>query len=78
MSPKPLDVQGQPAHVVLSLIGQHWFEKKIWASIIVDLPSDHPNNAAMSCKIWNFFGSDLSRARKCSKWFVTICLDSSS
>lgn len=31
-------------------------------------------SAAINCKIWNFFGSDRSRARKCRKWLVTICL----
>ena len=31
-------------------------------------------SAAISCKIWNFFGSERSSARKCKKWFVTICL----
>lgn len=29
---------------------------------------------AMTCKIWNFLGSDRSRARNCKKWLVTICL----
>lgn len=37
-------------------------------------PSSQPKRAAMSCRIWNFFGSDRSRARKCNRWFVTICL----
>jgi hypothetical protein len=32
-------------------------------------------SAAISCRIWNFLGSERSRARKCKKWFVTICLD---
>jgi hypothetical protein len=29
---------------------------------------------AIICRIWNFLGSDRSRARNCSTWFVTICL----
>ena len=28
----------------------------------------------MICKIWNFLGSDLSRATKWRKWFETSCL----
>lgn len=28
----------------------------------------------MSCRIWNFLGSERSSARKCRKWLVTICL----
>ena len=31
-------------------------------------------SAAINCRIWNFLGSERSRARKCKKWFVTICL----
>lgn len=33
--------------------------------------------AAINCRIWNFLGSERSRARKCRKWFVTICLEES-
>jgi hypothetical protein len=36
--------------------------------------SVHPKSAAMICRIWNFFGSDRSRARNWRKWLVTICL----
>jgi len=32
------------------------------------------SSAAINCRIWNFLGSERSRARKCKKWFVTICL----
>jgi len=32
------------------------------------------SSAAINCRIWNFLGSERSRARKCRKWFVTICL----
>jgi hypothetical protein len=31
---------------------------------------------AMIWRIWNFLGSDRSRARKWRKWLVTSCLDS--
>ena len=30
--------------------------------------------AAINCRIWNFLGSERSRARNCKTWFVTICL----
>jgi hypothetical protein len=41
-------------------------------------PSFQPRSAAISCNIWNFFGSDRSKARKCRKWLVTICLNMKS
>lgn len=40
--------------------------------------SVHASSAAMSCKTWNFFGSDRSIARNCKKWLVTICLSTIS
>lgn len=36
--------------------------------------SVHASKPAMICRIWNFLGSDRSRARNWRKWFVTICL----
>ena len=36
--------------------------------------SVQPSRAAMSWRIWNFLGSERSRARKWRRWLVTICL----
>lgn len=67
-----LGAQGLLVRVALFTVGIN--SKVRERVLILGLPSVQPRSAAISCNIWNFLGSDLSSARKCSKWLVTICL----
>lgn len=74
--PGILDVPGRarPACSRCSIFNNQMGSRNSSDLVLQHSPSFQPRSAAISCSIWNFFGSDRSRARKCRKWLVTICL----